>query len=151
MTTIAYKDGVLAADTGVSSDGARVGYITKIARRSDQYLAGASGDATYAWGFLQWFLNGCDGDPPKGTETERSFDRGVIFSANGAIQIYEPQGTHEMRCDFYAMGSGSPEARGAMWAGASAEESIRAAIALDSYTFGDITVLRHEDRKDILP
>jgi len=55
MTTITYKGGIIAADTG--SYPGRMGEMTKIAK-DGHFLAGACGDATYCAAFLKWFLNG---------------------------------------------------------------------------------------------
>lgn len=144
MTTIAYRDGILAADTGMVMGGSRVGHTVKIKRREDGCLAGAAGYASYSWAFLQWFIHGSVGDPPEGHETDSTFDRGVIFQPNGFITIYEPQGMFEIEALFYAIGTGAPEARGAMQYGASAEEAVRVAIKLDIGTFGEVEVLTHD-------
>lgn len=145
MTVIAYRDGVLAADTRACMGEQTVGTVTKIARNDKGDLAGAAGAASYNHAFLRWFAGGEQGDAPLAKEvTNASYDRGVIFRRAGPIEVHEPSGKHEMRANYYALGSGRPEALGAMYAGATAEGAVRAAIAHDITCGGDITTLRHD-------
>jgi ATP-dependent protease HslVU (ClpYQ) peptidase subunit len=48
----------------------------------------------------------------------------------------------EIRCEFYAIGSGRQFARGAMANGASAEDAVLAAIICDTTSGGSVEVLR---------
>jgi ATP-dependent HslUV protease subunit HslV len=144
MTTIAYKDGMLAADTACCQGGVLCGSIVKIVRRDDGDMAGAAGDASYNFAFTTWFLAGEQGAPPEAKEEDRSFDRGVIYRRSGTIDVFEPRGKFAMNAPFYAFGSGKEPALGAMFAGADAETAIEAAIQFDPHTGGEITVLRHE-------
>jgi ATP-dependent HslUV protease subunit HslV len=96
---------------------------------------------------LQWFVKGERGRPPKANEDTNNFDRGVIFRNGGRIEVFEPSGTFSMSAPFYAMGSGKSEALGAMWAGATAEQAVRAAIDLDPSCGGDVTILSHQAAK----
>lgn len=144
MTTIAYRDGVIAADTRMCVGDSIVGDVVKIARNSNGDLAGAAGDASYSFAFLNWFTGMESGACPEAKQTDNSIDRGVIFRKNGTIIVYEPHGHFRASAPYFAVGSGRPEALGAMHAGASAEGAVRAAIAHDAYTGGNVTVLRHE-------
>ncbi len=45
MTTIAYRNGVIAADTGLVGNGLRDCFADKIVKRADGNVAGASGTA----------------------------------------------------------------------------------------------------------
>jgi ATP-dependent HslUV protease subunit HslV len=47
-------------------------------------------------------------------------------------------------CEFYALGSGSRIAYGALAAGASAEEAVRIAARYDTSTGGEVVVLRRD-------
>jgi 20S proteasome alpha/beta subunit len=143
VTTIAYRNGVIAADTGQQVGHSRVGRITKIARNDNGDLAGAAGDASYNFAFRRWFTGGESGEPPQAKETDGSFDRGVIFRVAGTIEVFEPSGRFECRADYYAFGSGRPEALGALFAGATAEKAVEAAKEHDAHTFGDIETLSH--------
>lgn len=144
MTTIAYRDGVLAADTGMTVGAVLLGHTTKIVRRADNDMAGSAGDAAYAAAFLDWFMNGEIGSPPEAKEDSDYFDRGIIFRADGTIMVFEPRGRFPIRAKYYAFGSGREFAIGAMYTGANAAQAVLAAIAHDPHTNGDVTVLRSD-------
>lgn len=144
MTTIAYRDGTLAADTRATVGDNVLGNVIKIARNSNGDLAGAAGMASYSYTFLKWFTSLETGEPPQAVKDDQTFDRGVIFRKTGQIIVFEPTGRYECTAPYYALGSGRPEALGAMFAGADAETAIKAAAAHDANTGGNITVLRHE-------
>ena len=144
MTTIVYRDGTLAADTRAMIGDNILGSVVKIARNSNGDLAGAAGLASYNYAFLKWFTGMENGPPPTASKDDNNFDRGVIFRKNGRIEVFEPTGLFIMTAPYYAFGSGKPEAVGAMFMGATAEQAVEAAIAHDRDTGGEITVLRHE-------
>lgn len=141
MTTIAFKDGIVAADTGVMTRSMRAGYTVKIVQRHGS-VAGGTGDAAWTATFREWFMRGVkskypliplvNGDP---------VGKGVVFWRDGRIEIFEQHGRFTLITDQFAIGSGTSEARGAMLAGATAEEAVRIAMQLDDSTFGDVTVL----------
>lgn len=145
MTTIAYCSGVLAADTGMVVNGCKLGRMTKVARREDGALAAAAGTAGYAAAFLKWFLapENDKGSPPEPKGDDRYFDRGVIFYPDGHIEVHELGGQFNTSAPYYAFGSGSEAALGAMFAGADARTAVAAAIEHNPHTFGEITVLTH--------
>ncbi|MDB5612046.1 MAG: CcrSwift [Bradyrhizobium sp.] len=145
MTTIAYRDGVLAADTGMTIGDSRIGRVTKIVRGPNGNLGGAAGSCGYAQKFREWVAGGEQDSPPEPKEKENSFsDKGVVFRRDGTIDVHEVNGRFSCCANYYAFGSGRPEALGAMFAGADAETAIRAAIEHDSGTFGEIDVLGHD-------
>lgn len=145
MTTIAYRKGVLAADTGLTSGGGRNGRVFKIARRSDGKLAGACGTAVYMAAFLKWFVAYGD-EPPEAKSDQHSIDKGVVISRDGVVTVYEPGGSFTIDdLEYFAMGSGRPEALGAMFAGADAETAVFAAMAHDEGTYGDVTSVSFGD------
>lgn len=124
MTTIAYKDGVIAADSLVASDNLIVGEVRKIVRVAN-LLAGASGLASATSAFLDWVENGYldDDDIPEWPE---SFE-GFIAHPDGTIEVFDSFGSHEIKTAIYASGSGDSVALGAMDAGASAIEAVEIA------------------------
>ena len=146
MTTIAYKHNILAADTAMATGGGIVGSYEKIFRNKKGDLAGATGNLDFCSKFKDWFLRGEKGKPPsaivpgKPDETDKAF---IIRHKPRCILHYEGTQFSEIETGPYAVGSGAPEARGAMFAGATAIEAVTAAIALDTATGGDITVLGH--------
>lgn len=141
MTTIAYRDGTLAADTGVcTNNGGCVAYMSKIAKGPDGTVGGASGRGVFGHAFLAWVRSGRHGAPPEAKEG----DRGIVVTPDGLIHAYEDGGTVTLRGPYFAIGSGTSEALGAMFAGATAEQAVRAAIAHDDGTFGEVETLGHE-------
>lgn len=145
VTCIAYRDGVIASDTGAMIGGTRITHATKIARNTQGDLAGAAGSAVYSAAFLQWFSGGEKGLVPEAKESDDNVDRGAIFRRGGVIEIYEPGGMFTCRGPYYALGSGRHEALGAMFVGANAQQAVEAAIALDSGSFGEIEILAHKE------
>ena len=138
MTTIAYKDGVLAADSLITSaNNARCGSVRKIGEAGDMWWA-YSGATHQMESFEQWAKSGMMGDPPK-------FENqgvGIIVSPGGIVREWWGDGWLEITSDAHAWGSGERIARGAMMAGASAKRAIEIAIALDIETGGEVQELR---------
>lgn len=142
MSTIAYRDGVLAADTAAFRGNTVVCGIRKIDRRADGTLVGAVGMAGFAAAFRAWVLNGETGPRPEPGNTETSSDAGLIVRPDGPLEVHEEGGVLLLDVPYYALGAGRDQALGAMFAGAPAQVAIAAAIAHDIYTAGEITVLR---------
>lgn len=137
MTTIAYRDGVLAADTLFTKDGIRHGFGQKIFDAGSIGWFALMGFAPHAFRLRQWIEDGRQGEQPEGCV--------ILVSPGGEIEIFEERGAQpEAGAPFHAYGSGEQIALGAMQAGATAEEAVLAAIAIDTQTGGEITVLRRE-------
>lgn len=140
MTTIAYRDGVIAADTSMSCDGMVLSGRVKIARADDGRLIGAAGSSAYSDAFREWALKE-QGNPPKtGADSI-----GFIIATDGSVRVWdsdEGDGFFRVHPPYFAAGSGAPVAFGAMHVGADAEAAVRAAIAHDKSTNGDVLVLR---------
>lgn len=137
MTTIAYRGGILAADSLTTCNGLRDGYRQKIFRVG-RVLVGGSGSSAVCLKFRDWVANGMKGDSPfSGAEGGNGLvvsEAGVVcWSSSGPITVYAP---------FYSLGSGYEIALGAMDQGASAEEAVRAAIRWDTCSGGNVNVLR---------
>lgn len=141
MTVIAFRNGIAAADTGTTRGSSRIGTMIKIVRNEAGDIAGASGDASFCNAFLAWFITGEDAVakvlPPKEAGT------GAIYRAGSerTITMFDESGPYKMEGRYFAIGSGTPEALGAMFAGADAETAVKAAITHDTGCFGDVTVL----------
>lgn len=141
MTTVAYRNGVIAGDTQVIGGNA-VGAVTvtKIARRKkDGALCGASGYLSFVQAFHTWFIAGERGKFPTFHEGDRAF----IAIKGKPIEMFESVGSFEYEPKYLAIGSGMEFALGAMHAGATAEQAVAAAIAHDPGTGGEVMVLRH--------
>jgi ATP-dependent protease HslVU (ClpYQ) peptidase subunit len=136
MTTIAYKDGVLVADTQATSGSWKRGTTVKI-HRVGRLLVGFAGDLASCQRFLSWVKSGLEDDSPleEGSEAFVIEPCGRLTSWQGAIG-------HVMNFgEFYSTGSGCSYAVGAMAAGATAEEAVLVAAKYDVYTNDKLTVL----------
>lgn len=142
MTTIAYRDGVLAADSLACWGDTRDSYVTKIAKRG-QVLATASGNVSGINGFLDWFRSGAEGEPPRPVIGDGVWF-GLLITPDDWMLLWTPGGWERSRAEMTTMGSGGDFARGAMEAGASPEEAVRIALRVDTKSGGDISVLRRD-------
>jgi hypothetical protein len=140
MTTIAYRDGVLAADTStyIQDGNLRLpGRVSKIRRLPDGSLYSGAGTVSQIEALRIWLISERAGEKPKTDEVTALHVR-----PDGTVLVYDGAAEREMReAPFYAAGTGAAAALGAMMAGASAPEAIRIAIALDPYTSGEVDVL----------
>lgn len=137
MTTIAYRDGVLAADSQATCD--YHGRVRKIHRLPSGMLVGGCGDAAECHSVVEWLMGGQEGKAPKAPDAYLIIvdkDGGVFFSSGSPFQPFPSE------LDFAAIGSGSAVAMGAMEAGASALEAVKIAAKHDGYTSGPFHTLK---------
>lgn len=140
MTTIAYRDGLLVADTLVSRNGAVSGYVQKI-HRAGGLRFGFCGTLSLDQRFADWLRGGLQGTAPS-LRCGDSEGCVAVFMPDGSIVEWNGDCPPDViRAPYAAYGSGAPFALGAMAAGATAEEAVRAAAAVDHNTGGAITVL----------
>lgn len=146
MTTIAYRNGVLAADSACGRGGTHMGAVSKIIRRDDGAMAAIVGTAALQGPFFKWFVAGEDGERPTVPDPDNNnVATALVFRPDGSCEVYECGGWYTLDpTPYYAVGSGRDVALGAMFAGADPEVAVRAAIVHDSGTGGDVTVLRHD-------
>jgi ATP-dependent protease HslVU (ClpYQ) peptidase subunit len=142
MTTIAFRDGLVAADSALSNGNTITIGATKIAKRpSDGAIIAATGSSAYNAAFMRWAL----ADEPDEKQPKRPDDntRALIYKA-GTIWIFEstePSPPYQHDAPYYAAGSGMDFAIGAMAMGATAEQAVEVAVKHDAYTRGPIIVL----------
>lgn len=139
MTTVAWCRGWLAADSNCSSGGTRVYRVRKIFRIEDGSLVGFAGDLSEGMKFVDWLDDGGDKEEKPGLQNVH----GLVVKPSGRIILYEggvpivPK-----RPKYIAIGTGQATAMGAMWAGASAAEAVRAAIQHDDHSGGPVITMR---------
>ena len=139
MTTIAFKNGVMAADTAVTRGDNHAGIAYKIRSRADGAVAGASGALPDAIKFLDWFeLN--DGSPIEGLgadfEALVAYPDGQVTEYSGSTSLGNYVGRPCPGFGTLAIGSGWKAAAGAMAAGATAVEAVMIAAQIDVHTCG---------------
>lgn len=147
MTTIVWRDGVMAADSrGYGGDKCPVGQKQKIKRLADGTLIGCSSNTPgQPEAVLAWYEAGADVEKaPKFPENHFRFlavkPDGSAYLGEDSFYLAGP-----LSAEFYAVGSGEQYAMGALHMGATATQAVRAAIDLDVWTGGEITVLKPED------
>lgn len=139
MTTVAYFDGVLAADRLCCSSNRREGYVRKIARRrSDGSLIAAAGGLAVASSYIDWFLNGEVGKPPSLGTSDADDAELIVVRPGRKVWFYDRNGRYQIKSKFLAMGSGADFALGALEAGASARDAVKIAIRRDTYSGGGV-------------
>lgn len=143
MTTIAYRDGVMAADSGCWNGDACHGWAEKLAKGPDGTLYGVSGDAAGCEGFLQWVRGGCKGDHPK---PEKQGDKDsafiVLIARPGEkLALLTCGGEERYAAPYFAIGAGAPAAFGALFMGATAKLAIKAAKTHGYGAFGKVRTI----------
>jgi hypothetical protein len=138
MTVIAYRDGIIAADTGLWLGQITNGQMIKIARRKGGALIGCAGVSAPARTMMTNFLNFQDDlVQPDGVQA-------LIISSNGKLISLHEEHWLEVECLYDAVGAGVEVAIGALAAGASAEEACAIAVKHHSQCNGDIVSLSHK-------
>lgn len=133
MTTIAYRDGILAFDSAMTLDHLRLGAHTKAWRYKDFFICGA-GSYSEIQAFKDWFMSGMNGESPYPTD-EGVF---VIITPDRKVLMCDPSGWFVADGPYHAWGSGMAIALGAMAAGASAIKAVEAACEIDVYSHGPV-------------
>jgi hypothetical protein len=149
MTVIAYRDGLLAADSRVcNNEGVITGSVVKLARREDGAIAGLCGHAGDVAMFRAWFLAG--NPRPWSHPTWEAKDKGQGFAAlvielDGTVQIVDEHGVaYPLEAEFYARGAGAELALGAMEMGARADQAVEVACRRSVWCGGEIRTLSLE-------
>jgi hypothetical protein len=140
VTTIAYRDGILAADSMAYGGKycASPGLKWKIWRLDNGDRLGVSSNMVGAGEAMRDFLNGKLDRALVPTDVRAILVNadGQVFIANDGVLFSGPIDT-----EFCAIGSGADFALGAMQHGADAVEAIRCAIAHDQHTGGEVRLL----------
>jgi 20S proteasome alpha/beta subunit len=139
MTTVVYRDSVLASDSMLGSNGAGIGSVKKIWKLKNGNLVGACGTAQGSEKFIS-YMNGDISKP----ESIPALDAILIDTELKVYFCEDNLQTYEVQAPFFAVGSGSKFALGAMEMGASAEEAVRVAMKYDISSGGEVQVLKLE-------
>lgn len=139
MTTIAYRDGIMAADSCVANNaGTRLGRARKIHRLPDGTLAAGAGDFAAVLNVIDWLAAGQPTDERPAFEDETAVVL-LLVHPDGIVGILETDLREcQVEGDYFAIGSGCEGALGAMAAGARAEEAVRIACGIDTNTSGPV-------------
>lgn len=149
MTTIVWRDGLVAADSRIIRGGDRISpeTVMKVWRLEHGGLGAAAGAVWIVSEFRDWLNRG-----QKAWERPKVPDDTVVmeFKTDGHIVEYATDGVTETNParGYFAWGSGADYAYGAMEMGASARRAVEIAMLFDYGTGGDITVLEVCQRAD---
>jgi ATP-dependent protease HslVU (ClpYQ) peptidase subunit len=131
MTTIAYKDGILAADTQLTLGTMRLSDCHKIQRLQNDIIVACAGGVDLERYFHKWLL----GEkiprakiPTKKFEAIVIKDKNAYWYQDGLEDHLIPAGAN------YAIGSGWMICKTFMHSGLSAKEAVKATSELDIYT-----------------
>lgn len=138
MTTVAAKNGEIAADTQLT--GAYVFRVQKVVRLQDGGVAGGAGHWAKAYAGLSWLAAGEQGEPPKIKGVDI-----LIIRPDGSIWIAEGEWpAYPLLDKFAAIGAGAQAAVAAMQDGAGAVEAVKKAARIDPYTSDPVQTLSIE-------
>lgn len=137
MSTVVYKNGIIAADTQVSVNDINVGTCTKI-YHTEKHVIGAVGALMMFLEFKKFLA----GEPYNEKLFEKNIDEDklsciylVIDKSSKEVSIYTNHLIRQMiKADYYAIGSGSNFAYGAMAMGATAKEAVKIASQFCPFT-----------------
>jgi len=153
MSTICYKDGIIAGDTMMSFNSELCNGVKKVGRLDD-YLFGFVGHLAimhrmYAWIDLipddvapQDFYLHLEDMPDMG---ELSGTVMLVGKDRRIWSIGSDGSSLRLTGEYEAIGSGSTYALGALHAGKSAEESVKTAMHYDAYTGGNVETFTFSD------
>ena len=161
MTTIAVRNGIMAADSQVTCEteagGSRYFRCTKmypkVVRLNDapdeNVIIGVSGDGFAALVFVDWYGSGKD-KPNELIEGEADFSA-IVLTSIGLFEYDRWCRGEKVLEEFYAIGSGTKAALGAMHAGCSAKRAVEIACRVDSYSRLPVTALKLKVSKNAKP
>lgn len=143
MTTIAFRDGFMAADTA-SWDANRIffGRITKLHRLPDGRLMGVAGSASMVYRVVDWLTG--QTDKPEVDRESRNDAFNALIAGNGTLFYLDNTLTfmpHDYG-EFTAIGTGRELALGAMAMGATAQEAVLVACEYDAVSRKPVTVIK---------
>jgi len=154
MSVIVYRDGVMAADTRAwAGSHSPIGEKMKIRRLADGCLVGVTtskpgqGEA-----LMDWFAAGCDQDARPDFAQELNFTMLAVRPDGQAMLFnddYYPSGP--LVAPYFAIGSGSDFAHGALACGASAIQAVQIAIELDTVSGKQVSALSHTNQAVAAP
>lgn len=141
VTTVVYRDGVLAADRrGYSGSKHPIGTKAKISRLTDGWLFGCSTPTPgLAEKLRRWVEeNGVEKSLPATLEAQA-----IVIRLDGAIFYFKDGDTFSgpLEAEYVAIGSGSEYALGALTMGADAAHAVEVAIACDVWSGGGVDCL----------
>lgn len=138
MTTIAIRHGIMAADSSIWEGSLFVGRKQKVLRTSNGTLLATCGYSGMSDPFAEWVNAGEPADNLPRLPPDTDFSALVLYPDEQVFTFDGRFMRQRVKADFYALGSGEAFALGAMHAGASAEDAIKAACEFDAWSRGPV-------------
>lgn len=142
MTTIVFRDGILAADRAIFDRETYCGETLKIFRSECGAIGGLAGFMGDSATFRDWMAapGGIAIDQPPEFQHQDS-EALVITKAGDCYWIGPGKRWAKQLAEYHVIGSGFRIAMGALAAGVSAEQAVKIACDLDTYTRGPVDLL----------
>lgn len=140
MTTIVYRDGVLASDSQVTAGDARKFRCEKLYRvevQGVEAIVGLAGGSFDGLAFLDWLVGELAEPPQRLIDGEADFTA-VVLNKHGLFEYDKWCRPDKVLETFYAVGSGAGPALGAMHMGATARQAVDVACRIDPFSGGKI-------------
>ncbi len=153
MTTIVYRDGIMAGDSRATIEteagGARMyrceklyRKVIKVGRRTEEHILGFAGESSPALLYLDWYGSGKE--PPQVFADMVSDFSVLIHTPRGLFEVDSYCRPERVLEKFWAIGSGAKAALGALHAGANARQACAIACKVDPYSGLPITWMAPE-------
>lgn len=144
MTTIVFRDGILAADGRITQNETIVGdNFTKIHVLADGGAVAMCGRPDECVPIIEWLKAVAAGEQA-GPQPDVESSTLLHINGDGVVRLLNDRHWIEIDEPFIAAGSGSSAALGALHAGASAIEAVTAAIKTDPYSGGQVRAVTLE-------
>ena len=141
MTTLVYRDGILAADSLITYGHTQMpGVAQKIHKLPNGDLYGFVGSLESGEIMRRWLVDEERQSRPIGPMKTDNFEA-LIASQEDGLLFFEDREWVKIRVPYVAMGSGKEHAYGALQVGASARQAVLAAMKLDAGTGGKLKTL----------
>ena len=120
----------------------KIGSMKKVIKTKEGILVGAAGRSSSIQTVLDWWRDEEEKPPFVALETPEV--NIIVVMPDGEVLHYEGDHKHPMQIkhEFFAIGSGSDVALGAMEMGASAQEAVKIAIKWDNGCSGKVQVVK---------
>jgi hypothetical protein len=147
VTTIAYREGILAADSQYTYESEAGGHrkhpCPKLYRKETKdgapVIIATQGDGSAGLVFVDWY--GTGKKPPRILTDNLPDFTCLVLKRDGLYEYDAYCRPYKIELEFYAIGSGAKAALGAMHMGASAERAVEVACEIDPYTMRPIVVM----------
>lgn len=132
MTTIAYRDNMMASDSACFDSSLYQGEVDKLWILPSVGLIGCCGEIGAMIRVVDWLKNGSEGRKSPNLPDDCEFEA-IVVNPEGEVFHYDRHLVPiRISNQFHAIGSGRKLALGAMMAGASADKAVQIACQYDN-------------------